>query len=102
MGGSGDSDTEQRTSIPAFEGQVSSLLTGLLGEYNARDASLVQERLDEAKQVLKEDIGGTVDQLFGGSVAKHTYVDGLSDIDSLVTINDSDLEGQSPRVGWSV
>ena len=91
-------DAEQRTAIPAFEGEVSSLLTGLLGEYNARDATLTQERLDDAKQVLKDEIGGTIDQLFGGSVAKHTYVDGLSDIDSLVMINDSDLEGKSPRV----
>jgi hypothetical protein len=30
-------------------------------------------------------------------VAKHTYVDGLSDIDSLVLINDSGLHGDSPQ-----
>jgi predicted nucleotidyltransferase len=35
--------------------------------------------------------------LFGGSVAKHTYVDGLSDIDSLLVINGSDLAEGTPR-----
>lgn len=30
-------------------------------------------------------------------MAKHTYVDGMSDIDSLVLINDSELHGDSPR-----
>jgi hypothetical protein len=43
-------------------------------------------------------IEGSFDHLYGGSVAKHTYVDGLSDIDSLILINGSDLDGKSPQV----
>jgi len=35
--------------------------------------------------------------MFGGSVAKHTYVDGLSDIDSLLVISGSKLELQAPE-----
>ena len=34
--------------------------------------------------------------LFGGSVAKHTYVDGLSDIDALVILNQSELKDMTP------
>ena len=35
---------------------------------------------------------------FGGSISRHTYVDGLSDVDVLLTVNDSSLSGQAPRV----
>ena len=34
--------------------------------------------------------------LFGGSVQKHTFVDGLSDVDVLVVLNDSSLADSSP------
>ena len=34
--------------------------------------------------------------MFGGSVAKHTYVDGLSDIDTLLVVNGSKFEDHSP------
>ena len=34
---------------------------------------------------------------FGGSVSRHTYVDGLSDVDILLTVNDSSLSGRDPR-----
>jgi hypothetical protein len=58
---------------------------------------LVRERLDDLKGALEGTIEGSVDQIFGGSVAKHTYVDGLSDIDSLVIINETDLEDKTPQ-----
>jgi hypothetical protein len=88
---------ENKTTIAAFEAELASTLGSLLGTYNARDAETVQIRLDEAKAALRNSIEGSFDQLFGGSVAKHTYVDGLSDIDSLVLINDSALEGKKPQ-----
>lgn len=88
---------EDETSIAAFETQLGTMLAELLAAYNDRDANLVQERLNDAKKALEGSIEGTFDQLFGGSVAKHTYVDGLSDIDSLVIINDTSLEDKSPR-----
>lgn len=37
-----------------------------------------------------------MDILYGGSAAKHTYVNGLSDIDTLVLIDNSELRGKSP------
>ena len=36
--------------------------------------------------------------MFGGSVAKRTYVDGLSDINFLVIINETDLGDKSRQV----
>jgi hypothetical protein len=88
---------EEQTAGAAFEAELASTLGGLLGDYNARDVETARERLDAVKAALQDSIEGSFDQLFGGSVAKHTYVDGLSDIDSLVLINDSGLHGDSPQ-----
>lgn len=88
---------EDKTTIAAFEADLARTLGELLGAFNARDVDTVKERLDDLKTSLQDSIDGSFDQLFGGSVAKHTYVDGLSDIDSIVFINDSALEGKSPQ-----
>jgi len=87
---------EDKTTVAAFEAELGRTLGSLLGEYNGRDVETARSRLEVLKTALKGSIEGSYDQLFGGSVAKHTYVDGLSDIDSLVLINDSALEGKSP------
>jgi hypothetical protein len=89
---------EDSTVVAAFEAQLSDTLGRLLGGYNARDAQTAQERLEEAKAALEDELDASFDQLFGGSVAKHTYVDGLSDVDSLLLIDDSELDGKTPRV----
>ena len=72
-------------------------LQSLLVEVNNRDADAIGRRLQEIKGVLSEDLEGTIDLRFGGSVAKHTFVDGLSDVDSLVLLNRSELAGLSPE-----
>lgn len=88
---------EERGDTAAFDAEVTSELGSLLAAANGRDHALVRARLDDAKKKLEGQIEGTVDQLFGGSVAKHTYVDGLSDIDSLIVVNDSELADESPQ-----
>jgi hypothetical protein len=90
-------EAEDKTTVAAFESTLSETLGALLGKYNSRDHGLVSERLAKLKDALGGEIEGSLDQLFGGSVAKHTYVDGLSDIDSLVFINDTSLEGKEPQ-----
>jgi Second Messenger Oligonucleotide or Dinucleotide Synthetase domain len=89
---------EEKTTMAAFEAELSRILGEHLGAYNGRDIDTLRDRLDELKGALEGSIDGTFDLLFGGSVAKHTYVDGLSDIDSLVLINETALEGASPQV----
>jgi hypothetical protein len=84
------------SSIAAFEADLSTILSGLLGTYNGRDTQLVGERLKDVEAALKDAFEGSFDQLFGGSVAKHTFVDGLSDVDSLVIVDDSDLAEHTP------
>jgi hypothetical protein len=90
-------EAEGKAVSAAFAGELASTLGDLLAEINNRDGALVNQRLAEVKAALSESLEGNFDQLFGGSVAKHTYVDGLSDIDSLLVINDSDLAGAAPR-----
>ena len=89
--------SEQRSADAGFEASLSTELAALLAGYNGRDVELVRERIGEAKGALEGAVEGTLDQIFGGSVAKHTYVDGLSDVDSLFIINDTTLADVGPR-----
>lgn len=71
-----------------LEGELNDALGQELAGYNDRDTELVQRRLDVVADAL-EDAAIEIDRLlFGGSVAKHTYVDGLSDVDALVVLDD--------------
>ena len=87
---------EAETSVEAFRADLSATLGQLLSGYNGRDRELTNERLEDIKGTLEGTIEGTFDQLFGGSVAKHTYVDGLSDIDALLLIDRTELSGATP------
>lgn len=90
-------EEEKKIDAKGFQTKVSEYLSELLTQFNDRDVPLIQRRLEEILNKLKDDIEGKVEQIFGGSVVKHTYVDGLSDIDCLLMINRTDLEGKSPR-----
>jgi hypothetical protein len=45
-------------------------------------------RLDEVKAILRDKLETEFALKFGGSVAKHTYVDGLSDVDMLLVVKE--------------
>jgi hypothetical protein len=89
---------ESKTAIAQFETQLSQVLGELLAEFNGRNTDLIRERLEEIKAVLQDEVEGSFDQIFGGSVAKYTHVEGLSDIDSLILIGDSELSGRAPQL----
>ena len=67
-----------------------------LSSANSRDVAKVSDRLEEIKEALEGPLENSIDSLFGGSVAKYTYVDGMSDVDSLLILNDFALEGRRP------
>jgi hypothetical protein len=79
-----------------FEATLAEYLNELLGLFNGRDVVLTRERLDEAVAALEDGLERSIDQLFGGSVAKHTYVDGLSDVDALIVLNGKRFPRQFP------
>lgn len=71
---------------------INTKLGDLLAQYNDRDVELVRHRLEQIQDALEDTLETTVDLSFGGSVAKHTYVDGLSDVDSLVILRDPNMQ----------
>ncbi|MDX6559951.1 MAG: hypothetical protein QOF72_3000 [Blastocatellia bacterium] len=90
-------DSEAESRDQTFQGESSELISSVLTELNNRDTERINADLEQIKQALAEEIDGTVDLRFGGSVAKHTYVDGLSDVDALVLLDKSELKGKSPE-----
>src|SRR4051812_32939467 len=89
--------SERGTEGLEYEAEANRALQELLIDYNNRDNDAISRYLDKIRGVLNEELEGTIDLRFGGSVAKHTYVDGLSDVDSLVLINKSELLGLGPK-----
>jgi hypothetical protein len=87
--------TREDTDQKALEGEVNDYLQQLLLRMNQRRPEQIQEYIDELTAVLGEK--HEVEKfLFGGSVAKHTFVDGISDIDALVILDGKDVVGTSP------
>ena len=78
-----------------FETEVNEYLYNILNELS-RDSRVTKEQLDLILNVLNEDDIGTFETRFGGSVSKHTYIEGLSDVDVLLLVNNTDFAGWSP------
>ena len=79
-----------------FDAELSQFLGDLLAAANSRDVPLVNERLAEIRKHLEDTVDDELNMILAGSVAKHTFVDGLSDIDSLLIIDKTEFEGHSP------
>jgi hypothetical protein len=78
-----------------LDAQVNELLGALLTDFNSRNAEKTQEQLDQLRELLGKST--EIDALFfGGSVSKHTHVDGISDVDALVILSDPHLAKQGP------
>lgn len=88
---------EEGITDAAFDAAIAETFNQLLATYNDRDTDLVNDRLGELKHMLGNEIEGTVDSLFGGSVSKHTYIDGFSDIDSLLVLDKTELSDKNPQ-----
>src|SRR5258707_4724 len=89
-------ELEKNIEDAEYEAQVADLLSTVLASANDRNIELIRTRLGTVKQAIEKEVDGFVDLLFGGSVAKHTYVDGVSDVDALVVVSDSDLNRETP------
>lgn len=92
-----DKAVASATASDSYKAEANSYLQDLLADYNNRDADGIRRHIETIKQAIERDIDGEVEMLFGGSVRKHTYVDGLSDIDTLMTVNSSELARATPE-----
>lgn len=112
MGGSGGGGytprTEQQTESTIqsarrateyadYEAAVSECLQDLLAAYNERDTDTINNRLEQVKEVLADYMESSVFLRFGGSVSKHTYIDGISDVDCLCFLDPSKFAADSPQ-----
>ena len=61
-----------------------------------RDFERHMQYRNEAEDAINEGIDDSVDIVYAGSVAKGTYVEGISDVDNHVRINGTSLEKKSP------
>jgi hypothetical protein len=87
----------QRVDRQRYDSEVNELLQDALQGLNERDAEDDRDRLDA---ILGAICGGgdeTISLRFGGSVRKHTYVDGFSDVDVIAVLNSSELADLSPQ-----
>jgi tRNA nucleotidyltransferase (CCA-adding enzyme) len=90
------SDATESAEGAAYEAAVNQLLGAVLAKLNDRDAETVQRILDRIKADFGKEFDGTVDVLFGGSVAKNTYLEGISDIDALVLLKEDQIGSKTP------
>ena len=90
-------EAEKDTQDEGFKTDLGNFLGELLARFNSRDENLVRSRLDKVIESLEGVLADKIDQLFGGSVAKRTYIDGLSDIDCLLIVDKADLQQSSPK-----
>ena len=82
-----------------FDAEVNDRLAQRFASINARDNEKIGRYLDDIVAALKDDVDGIERTLFGGSVAKNTYVEGLSDVDALVVSRPSRPQGRNARAG---
>lgn len=87
---------EEKIEDAEYEASVAHLLSTILANANDRNVELIQAHLATVQRAIEKDVEGFVELLFGGSVAKRTYVSGVSDVDALVIVNDSALSTGTP------
>jgi predicted nucleotidyltransferase len=89
-------DHAQQKEQLRLDSEINDFVARLLARYNNRDRDATERKLMQIQNALGDDI--ELDQiLYGGSVAKHTEVDGLSDIDALVVLRRKEFEGKSAQ-----
>lgn len=86
-----------KTKKEEFDSKIAEILNDLLKQYNDRDSKATQDKLEEIRKIIESIIEDTIDLRFGGSISRHTYIDGLSDIDALVILNDTELINKRPE-----
>jgi hypothetical protein len=89
--------SDESTDRSEYEVRVNGFLSSKLTEFNSRDRKAINRHLAEIKKALEKELEGSVDLLFGGSIARHTAVSGFSDVDSLVILDSCELAEGTPN-----
>lgn len=78
--------------------EINRHLQDKLRDYNQRDTEAINRHIQGLRDALGQTGNDVLPTRFGGSISRHTYVDGLSDVDVLLTVNDSSLSGRVPKI----
>ncbi len=73
----------------------------LLARYNRRNTATTTRRIESLCTILRQEGCEAIQTMFGGSVRRRTYVNGLSDVDVLLMINRSSLASRPPAYAIS-
>lgn len=90
-------DSIRMTDEKTYTAEVNEFIQDKLSEGNRAAIDRTNQRLDGLVNAINRGIDGEVVRFYGGSVRKKTYVEGLSDHDILVTLNDTSLQGLPPK-----
>lgn len=82
------------TERSSFDSEVNDYFQSLLTNYNDRDVEAIKRHRTEIENAL-EDID-VESLLFGGSVARSTYINGYSDVDALAIVNEDVYRNKTP------
>jgi predicted nucleotidyltransferase len=90
-------DARARLDRSRLDSDLNTLLQHSLVDLNDRDNEAAASRLEQIEKSLSGTTKDVDRVVFGGSVAKHTFVDGLSDIDALVVLDPGAVGGNTPE-----
>lgn len=80
-----------------FDSAVEALVREELSSVNVRDSVSIGKHIETLIEAIKVEVEESVMVNLGGSVKKHTYVNGISDIDVLVDIGNTKYGDMKPR-----
>ncbi len=90
-------EAQARLDRSRLDADVNAFLQHELVDINDRDIDRVDQRLADVEEALTGTLREFDRVVFGGSVAKHTYVDGVSDIDSIIVLDPSVAGEDTPE-----
>ena len=76
--------------------EFNSYCENLLVRYNRRNTAATRRHVEHLRTILRQGGNHVLQTMFGGSVRRSTYVNGLSDVDVLLMVNDSSLANRPP------
>ncbi len=92
-------ELEDNADRDKYEYEVEEFIRGRLSFFNNRDTETIKTHLQNILDAISssQDFDGSLKLIFGGSISKNTFLNGISDADCLVVLNNSDLVNDSPR-----
>ena len=88
---------EEGTQDKLYDNEVNGFLDNELKSINDRPVDRINTHLDTIRKSIESEVEGFLELNFGGSVSKHTYIDGLSDVDTLMVVNNTELTNKNPQ-----